>query len=232
MNKAAVIAAAGSLSSIVDMGPTARAKAIQMPLAIPTGGAASTAALAGAGAGNVDNGNHGWFTTFVGSAPFEESGVTTKSNVLNVVDKTTNGKVNLTGIPLGPAGTTARKIYRTVSGDTGNPKLVGTISDNTTTTFQDNVADAGLGANAPAGGWTAASLTLQGSDDGVNFADIYTTSAELTFTVAANHIIGLSADQAYQLSAFRWLKLRSGTGSAPVTQLEAHTLYVLGSDSF
>lgn len=45
-------------------------------------------------------------------------------------------------------GVAARKIYRTVvSGSVY--KLVGTVSNNTATTFDDNVADASLGANAP-----------------------------------------------------------------------------------
>lgn len=43
---------------------------------------------------------------------------------------------------------TSRKIYRTVAGGTQH-KLVGTISDNTTTTFTDNVADGALGVDCP-----------------------------------------------------------------------------------
>ena len=57
-------------------------------------------------------------------------------------------QVNLTAIPIGPAGVTARGIYRTVTGG-GFPYityLVATISDNTTTTYTDNVADGSLGA--------------------------------------------------------------------------------------
>lgn len=109
---------------------------------------ATTAALAGAGAGNVDNGTHSWVYTYVHQGI--ESAPAATSNVLTVVDKTVNGQVSLTGVSVGPTGTTARKIYRTVSGNTGNYKLVGTISNNSSTTFTDNVADASLGANAPA----------------------------------------------------------------------------------
>jgi hypothetical protein len=121
------------------------------PISLPVGpakpGSACTAALAGAGAGNVDNGTHTWKYTYV-SALGESEGATA-SNVLNVVDKTINGKVDLTGIANGPAGTTAKKIYRRIAGDMGKWKLVGTINDNTTTTFQDNIADSGLGADVP-----------------------------------------------------------------------------------
>lgn len=110
---------------------------------------ACTSALAGAGAGNVDNGTHSWKITLVG--PGGESPVTTASNVTNVADKTVNGKISLTAIPVGAAstGVTARNVYRTVAGDAGSYKYVGQIADNVTTTFQDNVADASLGAVAP-----------------------------------------------------------------------------------
>lgn len=105
--------------------------------------AACTGALAGAGAGNVDNGTHSYVYTFVVNGV--ETGAAAKSNVVTVADKSTNGKVSLTGITAGPAGTTARKVYRTIAGDTGNWLLLTTIADNVTTVFTDNVADASLG---------------------------------------------------------------------------------------
>ena len=57
-------------------------------------------------------------------------------------------QVNLTAIPTGPAGVTARGIYRTVTGGASPyvTYLVATISDNTTTTYTDNLADGSLGA--------------------------------------------------------------------------------------
>ena len=61
--------------------------------------------------------------------------------------------VDIDAIPLGPAGTTARKLYRTVAGNTGNFLLVTTINDNFTTAFADDIADADLGADG-ALGWT------------------------------------------------------------------------------
>ena len=48
--------------------------------------------------------------------------------------------VALTNIPTGVAGTTARKIYRTAAGG-AIYKLVTTINDNTTTTYNDSLAD-------------------------------------------------------------------------------------------
>lgn len=117
--------------------------------AVPVKPGACTDDLAGAGAGNVDNGLHTYQITFVG--PGGESPAGTTSGGVTVADKTVNGKVALTAIPTGAAntGVTARKIYRTVAGGAGSHKLVATISDNSTTTYEDNTADASLGAVAP-----------------------------------------------------------------------------------
>ena len=61
----------------------------------------------------------------------------------------TANQVSVSGIPIGAAGVTGRKVYRTA---VGNPqlKLLTTISDNSTTTYTDSTADGNLGANAPA----------------------------------------------------------------------------------
>lgn len=67
----------------------------------------------------------------------------------NTTGTTTNfKKVLLSNIPIGPASTTSRKIYRTAANGS-QLKLLTTISDNTTATFLDDVADASLGANIP-----------------------------------------------------------------------------------
>lgn len=55
-------------------------------------------------------------------------------------------QVTLSSIPIGGAGVTARKIYRTVVGG-AQLKLQSTIADNTTTTLVDATADGSLGAN-------------------------------------------------------------------------------------
>jgi hypothetical protein len=56
--------------------------------------------------------------------------------------------VAITGIVVGAAPTTQRKLYRTAAG-ASQLKLLGTLADNTTTAFNDTIADAALGANAP-----------------------------------------------------------------------------------
>ena len=56
-----------------------------------------------------------------------------------------NRKVTLSNIPLGPAGTANRKIFRTEGGGS-TYKLLTTIADNSTTTYIDDIADGSLGA--------------------------------------------------------------------------------------
>lgn len=103
--------------------------------------------VANGGAGNVDIGLHVWMVTFTSSLPQfnSESGPSPSSSPLVLVSAS---QVNLTSIPIGPAGTTARNIYRTRAGLT-EWRLVGTISDNTTTTFTDNVDDTTIFTPAP-----------------------------------------------------------------------------------
>lgn len=65
-----------------------------------------------------------------------------------------NGQMALSSIPLGPTGvaganTTSRRIYRTKVGGSTDYFFVGTVGDNTTTIFTDNVADKSLGVKAP-----------------------------------------------------------------------------------
>lgn len=70
-------------------------------------------------------------------------------------------QVDLT-LAAGPAGTVARRIYRTAAGGAdGTQKLVTTINDNTTLAWSDNIADAALGAAVPVANTTGSSLVLQ-----------------------------------------------------------------------
>jgi len=62
-----------------------------------------------------------------------------------VTTDASNRKVTLSNIPLGPLGTTNRKLWRT-EGDGSALKLLATIADNTTTTYADDIADGSLGA--------------------------------------------------------------------------------------
>lgn len=127
---------------------------------IDSGGAepapdAPTVALAGAGAGNVDNGAHRYLVVF-GTADGKTQGGTVSAAV-TVADKTVNGKVALSAIPLGGSMVTYREIYRTAAGGS-TYLLLATIADNTTTTYTDNIADSALGAGAPTANTTTEPL--------------------------------------------------------------------------
>lgn len=133
-----------------------------------TDAGALTADLAGAGAGNVNNGDHSYTVTFVSA-----SGETAPINrtFVTVVDKTMDGKVAITAIPTGPTGTTSRKIYRsTANGGVLNsiwiPYLLTTIADNTTTVYTDNTADSGLGAQGSFLNSTGGAVKVNGTVEG------------------------------------------------------------------
>ena len=105
----------------------------------------STAALAGSGSGNVDNGEYRYKITF--TTPERETFGGVESDAIQVIDNTANGQVSITAIPVGDSTVTERKVYRQQNGF-GPYYLIGTISDNTTTTFTDNVAQATAAAAA------------------------------------------------------------------------------------
>lgn len=112
-----------------------------------------TAALATIpAAGNCENGTHRYLATFVTADGETDAGLATAA--VTVADKTVNGQISLTAIPIGGSAVTARKIYRQFN-STGTFKLQSTISNNTATTATDNVANASLGADAPSTNTTA-----------------------------------------------------------------------------
>lgn len=108
--------------------------------------APTVALISPAAAGNVDNGAHRYLVTFVTAVGETDAGDI--SEAVTVADKTVNGKVTVSNIPIGSAAVTSRKVYRTAAGGS-TYLLLTTISDNTTTSYTDNTADSGLGAGAP-----------------------------------------------------------------------------------
>jgi hypothetical protein len=101
-----------------------------------------------------DNGGSRKVVTSIYDAPtgaivWEDTGYTqgsTNEPSSNTFDSL--NQVGLSGIAVGPSGTTSRKVYRTAAGGS-QLKLLTTIADNTTTTYTDNTPDGSLGANAP-----------------------------------------------------------------------------------
>ncbi len=128
--------------------------------------------------------------------------------------------VNLTNIPLGRSTVTARKIYRTKKSDPLNDfYLVATLADNSTTTYNDRIADADLGAVAPlintTGTWPL--LPTQASW----FWDEVTTTVTQTKTLSTSQQFAMYVDttaanandgDTYRLGAF----LAAGTYSLDV----------------
>jgi len=60
----------------------------------------------------------------------------------------TAAQVSVSGISVGPSGTTDRKVYRTPVGSS-QLKLLATVAGNSTTVYTDSTADSSLGANVP-----------------------------------------------------------------------------------
>jgi hypothetical protein len=102
-----------------------------------------TAATAPTGTGLT--GAYSYKMTFVNSQS-AESDVNPVSNTLTAA----NENIRLTSIPVAPQshGVSSRRLYRTAAGGSTYKRLA-TIADNTTTTYDDAIADASLGANAP-----------------------------------------------------------------------------------
>ena len=141
------------------------------------------------GAAGNPNGAYTYKVTFV-NAFGETSGGTTSASI-TVASK----QISLTAIPLGPTGTTARKIYRTAAGGSdGTQKLVTTIADNTTAVYTDNTADGSLGATVPVNNLTGAVV-------GVFYCAAYATDGSgwkrvpgtFTGTAAASKLAKFSA---------------------------------------
>jgi hypothetical protein len=111
--------------------------------------------LAQAGAG-CDDGYHDYVTTLVNA-----NGETTPGGPsVQVLAQSPNNQIPVTLIPTGPAGTTARKLYRRYgAGGTGGAwKFLVTIPDNTTTTYLDTKPSTAVGADAPTGNTTGTAV--------------------------------------------------------------------------
>jgi len=163
-------------------------------------------------AGNLD-GIYYYRVTFVTTAGESETGAV--SVAVNPIGQ----QVILTSIPLGSSAVTARKIYRTTAGGSKftSLRLVATISDNVTTSYNDNVADASLGAYAP---WinSTSGIMKMGT---MQYGGISTISTKFgydalgTNTGRANSAFGAEAmdsnQTGYENSAFGYMAMDDNT---------------------
>jgi hypothetical protein len=128
--------------------PTLNADAVNtnstlaMPLSEGYTGSSTAPTLTLASGGTLAVGTFFYAYSFV--SPLGESSLST---VASITTNASNKTVNLTTIVAGPAGTTARNIYRATTNANGSYQLIGTIADNTTTVFSDGGLAAG--ANGP-----------------------------------------------------------------------------------
>jgi len=102
-----------------------------------------TVALAGLGAGNLSNGTYRYRIQFITAT--EQTNLGSYSYLLTVVDNSTDGQVEV-DLEVSPnEAVVARKIYRTkVGGSSTYFYPIATISDNTTTSYIDNIPDTSL----------------------------------------------------------------------------------------
>lgn len=106
---------------------------------------APVATLVTIGTGLLTNGDYSYKATFITADG--ESDVSAVSNTVTV--DAAHNKITVSSIPVHPSSKcTSRKLYRTIAGGS-TYKYLATISDNTTTTYTDNIADISLGADAP-----------------------------------------------------------------------------------
>jgi uncharacterized phiE125 gp8 family phage protein len=190
-----------------------------------------TAALAAVPiAGNLENGTHRYLATFVTADGETDAG--TACAAVTVTDKTVNGKIELTAIPIGGSAVTSRKIYRQFN-STGTFKLQSTIANNTATTLTDNTANASLGADAPASNTTADPWLTAGIIAAREYGETFTHRAFITQT----HDLKLDgfpcSDDAIRLPKAPLISITSVTyvDTNGDTQTWSNTLYTVDAPS-
>jgi uncharacterized phiE125 gp8 family phage protein len=113
----------------------------------PLPATAPTIALAAAGAGLLENGAHRVAVSYVTADGETPPGPL--SAAITVVDKTVNGKLALSAIPAGGSAVTTIKFWMPLVGTVTPLFYAGSVA-NGVTTATINLADASLGAQAPA----------------------------------------------------------------------------------
>lgn len=121
-----------------------------VPASAPTGTPSGTG-------GSIPAGNHTYEVTYVN--PTGETAAGTASGTVTTTGSTSS--VALASIPTGPAGTTARKVYRSDGGAYG---LVLTIANNTATTGTDTAATLGAAPPSPGTAKTPVGVLADGSN--------------------------------------------------------------------
>jgi uncharacterized phiE125 gp8 family phage protein len=129
-------------------------------------------------AGIVTAGAHRYVITFVTADGETEAGAVS-SAVTTIL--ATHGQVALSAIPLGGSAVTKRRIYRTAAGGT-TYLLLYEITNNTATTYTDNIADGSLGAAAPSTNTTADPELVSWITAARQYCEVFTHRALITQT--------------------------------------------------
>jgi len=138
---------------------------------------AATVALVVA-AGNVTAGAHRYLVTFVTADGETEAGAVSAA-VTTIL--ATHGQVAVSAIPIGGSGVTQRKLYRTAAGGS-TYLLLTTLTNNTATTYTDNIADGSLGAQAPTTNTTADPELVSWISTARQYAETFTHRSLITQT--------------------------------------------------
>src|SRR3990167_8561 len=110
--------------------------------------------LATAATGSVANGTYKYVFTYVDRFG-NESGPSVATSTVTV--SSGPKKIQITNLPLGPVHVSARNIYRINDGVTVAYQFVAQVSDNTTTSYDDKLANADLGDDILTDGFTVPS---------------------------------------------------------------------------
>lgn len=147
------------------------------PAAAPTVSLISPAA-----AGNINVGLHSW--VFVWKTAYGST-LPSPSASATITDNSVNGKVTIVVPASTEYGITGVDVFRTIAGDTGSRKLVGSLATNGGT-VTDNVADVSLGAVVP-------SVNTAGGNNSVEDED-----EQALITLVASMVLQMAANKAAQ----------------------------------
>lgn len=199
---------------------------------IPTPGSPTAPTVAVGAAGNL-TGSFEYAVSFVTA-----EGETTIGAISAVVAPTAD-QVDLSSIPLGGAGTIARRIYRrAVGGEFKRVTAGNTLNDNTTTVYTDDTADISANPDPPATN-TALSIQLDGiaEEAGVDFNVVSFSITELHdvpdgITGVTNLAAFAGGTDEEEGEAFRTRLLNTlrAPGSGSVLDIEAWAESVEGVD--
>jgi len=148
-------------------------------------------------------------------------GESTPSPVFQITTTSTNQKVNLTAVAVGPTGTTARKVYRTIVAGSVL-KLLTTIGDNTTTTFSDAIADGSLGVAAP--GYNSFGGSIITKDSGGVIRGGLTSDGTMLMSMSPVLLTGGTAGTA---EMYQWMQ-----GTIKTTWIVLNGFRTAGADQF